>query len=1374
MSRLARRIWIAAGSLAALALLLVLSAVLTLRSDWFHGKVRQRMVAEVEKATGGHAEIGAFRFDWRQLRASLSGFVLHGSEPAHGPPLFRADSIVAGIKIVSLLKRAVDIQYLDVRRPQVYVILYPDGRSNLPAPKVNRARKGAVETVLDLAIGRFSLQDGSFQVQGQGKTPFDAQGRSLRAQFTYDAARPRYRGQLSVAPADFHWGRYPTLTLDVSLVLAAEKNRLDIESGRLATAQSQAEFSGAIESFTDFSGTLQYQVRASLAELNRALELHTQLEGPVTLAGSARFHGAADYQAAGTWHTAGLMFRPDPHFTLRDLNAGGAFHVNPQRVEVTGMQLSGLAMAALSGAGRALERIPVKGRIGTVVVRPKVLDAGGIRIELLDGAFAGKARITDLDHVHVEGDVSGFDVQKLLRVYNGQSVPWDAAASGPVQLSASLRNAADLGLAARMTIAPAGSGAPVRGFLDAVYAGAGGTLDLGRSWLALPSTRLEFSGVLGRQLRAHVDSRDLDDVLPALNGQSLPVKLRNGAVVFDGSIAGKLEDPRITGHGNATNVAWSGRVFDALSGDIDLTGAGLTLRNGKLQQGALHAQGGGSLGLRDWKVEDASVVSASGSIRNAPAADLLAIADVRNVPLQGTVSADVKISGTVGDPRVEARLAATKGAIDGESFDRFSGAITYSGTTAELADAHLIAGAKAIAFAARYQHQPGNLAQGQLSFKVDSNAMPLSQFRIVSEDYQGIGGTAEVHATGAVEVASAKPGGTACHLTALNGKLEGRGLRISDQPLRDVTLTLATEGKELSAQFSSEVAGSIIEGHGKWRLADDYPGSAQVSFKDLDLERLRVWLRGAKPPGGIQLTGSAEGTLTINGPAVKPELWKAQLRIPSLQVGPGAALGTNGNHLALHNPAPITLSMERQVVKVEGARLVGRGTDLSLSGTISLQQKSPLDLRVSGRFDLASLRDFNEDIYGSGVIETGATIRGPLARPQVSGRLDIKDAAFDLAEVPAGISKASGVILFDGSRATIQSFSGETGGGKVTLSGFAGYSGDTLVFRLHATAREVRLRYPQDFSTVANVSLNLTGASDSSTLSGHVTVLRTGFNPRSDFSSILARSAEPVRTPSAQTGLLANMHFDVQIDTAPDITFQSSLAQGLQAEGSLRLRGTGTNPSILGRINITQGQLAFFGTTFTVNQGSIAFYNPAKIEPVLNVDLDTKARGIDVILNISGPINRLNMTPRSDPPMPFSDIVALLATGRSPTADYATLMASPASPQSLQQLGASALLGEAIASPVTGRLQRFFGVTRLKIDPTLTSLTGIENNPQARLTIEQQVTPEITFTYITDVTSSNPLVVQVEWAFSRTWSAVALREENGLVGLNFVYKRRFR
>jgi translocation and assembly module TamB len=1374
MSRRAHRVWIAVGSLAALALALALSAILVLRSDWFREKVRERIVAEVEKATGGRVEIGALRFDWKRMRAEVDGFVLHGSEPAGAPPLFRADAIVVGIKIVSVLKRSVDLQYLDVRRPQVYVILYPDGHTNLPAPKVRRAGKGTIETILDLAIGRFSLQDGSFEVSGQGKTPFDAQGRNLRAQFDYDQAGPRYSGQLSMAPAQFQWGGFRPVPLDVSLALDVKQNSVRIDSGRVSTGQTQAEFSGAIDSLTDFAGAFQYKVRASLGEVTRTFGLRTQLEGPVTLTGRAHFHGTTDYEAVGALHAAGLFFHPDPHFTLRDCRADGTFNVDPRRIAVSGLRIEGLAMASLTGTRTELEPFPLSGRIETVVLRHNTLDAGGIHFDTLDGSFEGKTQIADLRHVHVEGDVTGFDVRKTMRVYNGQSVPWDAAASGPIDLRVTFGDTSTLRLAGQMAIAPTGAGAPVRGSIGATYDAASETLDLGTSWLALPSTRLDFAGVLGRQLRVRADSRNLDEVLPAFDVASLPVKLQSGEALFDGSVTGKLDTPRITGHANATNLVWSGRTFQALSGDIDLSGAGLTVHNGSVQQGALHAQGAGSLGMRDWKVEDASPVAFAGSIRNAPAADLMAIADIKNVPVEGAIGADAKVSGTVGDPQIAATITATRGALYGEPFDRFTGSVTYSGTNVELAHAELAAGAKNATLQASYQHQTGNFTTGQLRFQVDSNAMPVAQFQIVSKDYPGIAGTAELHGTGAVDIAPAKPGQPGFRLVSLNGTLAGRGLRINDQAVRDGTLTATTKGSELTAHFDSELAGSAIQGDGKWSLTDDYPGGVQLSFKRLDLERLRLWLRGKRPPGGLLVAGSAEGTLAITGPALKPDLWKAQLRLPSLEVGPGADLAAPGNALALHNAAPIVISMERDVVKIESARMVGRATDLSVSGTVNLQQKNPLDVRVSGRFDLASLRDFNQDVYGTGFIETSVAIRGPLAQPQVAGRLDIKDATVSLTEFPVVVSKTNGTILFDGSRATIQSLTGESGGGKVELSGFAGFGEDALVFRLHAAAHELRVRYPEDFSTVANASLSLTGTSASSTLSGHITVLRTGFNPHSDFSSILAKSAEPVRTPSAETGLVANMHFDVEIDTAPDITFQSSLAQGLQAEANLRLRGTGANPSLQGRINITGGKIVFFGTPFTVNQGSIAFYNTVKIDPVIDIDLDTKARGVDVILNISGPIDKLNLTPRSDPPMPLTDIVALLATGISPTSDYATLMSGPASPQSMQQMGAQALLGQAIASPVTGPLQRFFGVTRLKIDPTLTGLTGVENNPQARLTVEQQVTPEITFTYITDVTSTNPLVIQVEWAFSRKWSAVLLREENGLVGLNFVYKRRFK
>jgi translocation and assembly module TamB len=468
-------------------------------------------------------------------------------------------------------------------------------------------------------------------------------------------------------------------------------------------------------------------------------------------------------------------------------------------------------------------------------------------------------------------------------------------------------------------------------------------------------------------------------------------------------------------------------------------------------------------------------------------------------------------------------------------------------------------------------------------------------------------------------------------------------------------------------------------------------------------------------------------------------------------------------------------SLENKVITVTSARLTGAATDFSLTGKVAQQQRSPLDLHASGHVDLALVHDLNPDFTAAGSIVVDAAVRGPLDAPQINGHTEFQKASFNIEGVPNGISNANGVLVFtgdkvNGTRATIQTFTGETGGGKIDLTGFAGYNGGQMIFRVHARATQVRIRYPEGVSTVVDASLSLTGTEDRSNLDGSITVVRTGFNPQSDFSSLLGKSAQPVETPAARTGLLGGLNFDIQINTAPDVQFQSELTQDVQMEANLRLRGTFSNPAVLGRVSITQGRVIFFGTKYTVNQGTVQFFNPVRIDPILDVDLETKVNGIDVTLTISGPLTKLNLTPRSDPPLQFNEIVALLATGRSATSDPTRLAQEATSPQSWQQMGASALLGQALTSPVSGRLQRFFGVSQLRIDP---SLPGVENNPQARVTLQQQVTNDITFTYIADVTSSNPEVVRVEWSFAKHWSVVALREDNGLFGIDFFYKKRF-
>jgi translocation and assembly module TamB len=375
-----------------------------------------------------------------------------------------------------------------------------------------------------------------------------------------------------------------------------------------------------------------------------------------------------------------------------------------------------------------------------------------------------------------------------------------------------------------------------------------------------------------------------------------------------------------------------------------------------------------------------------------------------------------------------------------------------------------------------------------------------------------------------------------------------------------------------------------------------------------------------------------------------------------------------------------------------------------------------------------------------------------------------------LLTLPNGISNANGLIAFNGTEAVIQNLTGETGGGKVSLTGFVAYGPPQMQFRLQATASRVRLAYPQNVTTQVNARLTLAGTTTRSVLSGNVSVLSFVLQENADIGSLLSQAAAPPTVSRPSAGLLAGITFDVRIVTAADVQFRTSITQNLEATADLTLRGTIDHPGMFGRIAITQGDVIFFGGRYTITQGSIQFFNPNQINPTIRIDLETMTQGVTVTLTVSGPMDRLQLSYHSDPPLRFDEIVALLVTGRTPTTD--PVLAPYAAPgQNLQQQGLSALLGQGIANPVTGRLQRLFGVTRVSVNPMV---TGITNTPQATLTLVQQVTPSITLTYVQDVSSSNPLTVQVEWAFNPRWSILVQRDIYGELNLNFLYKRRFR
>ena len=149
------------------------------RSHWFFERVRARLVSTVETATGGRVEIGSFGFDWHLLRAEVRDFTLHGTEPAGAEPLLHAESAAVGSKIISLVKRRVDIAYLEVTAPRIHLIIDRQGRTNIPAPKNSTPGKPAVAD--DSRSGDRPVFAGARRIHrdGGGKTPFFGARRRL-------------------------------------------------------------------------------------------------------------------------------------------------------------------------------------------------------------------------------------------------------------------------------------------------------------------------------------------------------------------------------------------------------------------------------------------------------------------------------------------------------------------------------------------------------------------------------------------------------------------------------------------------------------------------------------------------------------------------------------------------------------------------------------------------------------------------------------------------------------------------------------------------------------------------------------------------------------------------------------------------------------------------------------------------------------------------------------------------------------------------------------------------------------------------------------------------------------------------------------------
>jgi len=540
-------------------------------------------------------------------------------------------------------------------------------------------------------------------------------------------------------------------------------------------------------------------------------------------------------------------------------------------------------------------------------------------------------------------------------------------------------------------------------------------------------------------------------------------------------------------------------------------------------------------------------------------------------------------------------------------------------------------------------------------------------------------------------------------------------------------------------------------------LDGDYPVSAQVTAEQIDFNPFLVSALRLSRLNGHSLV---DGHFDVAGFGARPETLAVEANLSRLTF--------DLQNIKLENVGPVRLTYRRDEVRVEQASLRGTDTDFHVTGTARFAGDQALNLRLDGAVSLQLLSGFMPQLEATGRAQVNAAVGGTVATPRFNGKVHIEGASLRYGDFPAGLSNVVGDFNFDATRMVFDNVAAETGGGRLTIGGTLAYGEGPLTYVVNARSDQVRIRYPVGMSWLVGGTLRLSGNEQTATLSGRIVVDRLLMAEGFDLGAFMVSAKEPSTGPSTTSPFLQNLEFDVQAESSPDSRMEWTGAR-LQTDASLRLRGTWEHPILLGHIHLLSGDMNFRGNKYTVARGDINFANPFRLDPVLNVEATTTIRQYEVTLDFTGPASRLTLAYRSDPPLPSSDIIELLALGQTGEESAARTATGQNT-----GLGASALLSEAISSQLGGRIQRLFGVSHFSVGPSVATLNNTQQSSIASVTIEQQVTPGLVVTYITDVNTTQYQVIQIEYTINREFSVLALRDENGTFGLDVVRKTRFK
>jgi translocation and assembly module TamB len=1299
--------------IAAAMVILVVAATVVGHSQAFNRFLLAKIVQQAEQSTGARVQIQRMNIAWSPFVIDFYGLVAHGSEADSQSPLLSAEHLRVGLTLGGLLKHNVNLREIALDGPRLNVRVDARGNSNLP-----RSAKAGTASKSNVSIGRVSVQNGALNYNDQ-KIPLEAELNDFRLQANSDVATGGYRGTLSY---DHGWLMAENLNRfghNARIDFQANRERLDVHPLVLSVGASQITVNATLTQFDHPKVNGSYDGSVEVAELGHILKDPSLPVGQVRLSGILAYRDQAGQsflealQLSGKASSRELGFYNEPG-QVRLTDIAGSY-----KIENGNLRIESLKAAVFGG------RMSSSGQIALAGTSSSGIDARIRDVSLSQMSGAVPAR--DRENMRLAGRVNA-DVHanwaKTIRDLVGRA-HMDIA--GPSQAT------------------PAAREIPVNGTVDVTYDRLRETTSFRPSHLRTGESELTLSGEISHRASLNVvfDSRDLHELSamlwmlsPAGNGgakaQTPSAYDVYGAAQFNGNVSGSISAPKIHGDITASALQVQGSKWKILRATIDASPSRVAAQNGLLQ-----SEGPGQInfnvqtGLRQWTYTPSGPLSIQASWKKLSVADLEHLAHV-DYPIGGTLSGDISIQGSQLQPTGHGTLNLVQASLWNQPINSVSA--DFKGDKDTI---HSNANVKLAAGTATAQ-LTYSLASEHYQVKVSAPNLRLEQMQALQRSgSRAIKGTLTLNAEG--EGTAKEP---QLHATADVPHLQAGGQTLSqlhaqmDVAQQRAQVTLSTSAGEASVQAKADVT-----------LSGNYPTVGNVEIHGAPVAALMASYLPSSPSG---LSGTMDLRGTLNGPLKTPQAVQASLEIPVLKLG--------YQSVQIANEGPLRFAYRDGTVAVQQARLKGSGTDISMQGAVPATGQAPIDLAANGVIDVSLLQLLSTDMHSSGQVNVRVQARGKLSDPAVEGQVQIVNASIGSESLPVNLTAANGVLDISGNRIDIRQFQGKAGGGTISSQG-AFTLGKVPTFAVTVYAKGIRI-HPNGIHSTLDGNLQLNGSTEKAQLSGKVVVDHLSFQQGSDLATIIGQfSGTP--TASTPSAFEANTKLNISVQSSNELSVANSQFS-IAGSANLTVTNTLADPVILGRIALTGGEVFFLSKRFELQNGTIAFSNPVKTEPVLNLFVNTKVEQYDITVNLLGPVDRLKTNYTSEPSLPPLDIINLLAFGQT-TAERASNAATPAS------MGAESVVAQGVAGQAAKGIQSLTGISQLTLDP----LAGNNQNPGAQIAIQHRVSGNLLFTFSTNVTSTQNQAVQLEYQAKRQVTISVLRDEYGGYGFDVKWHKIF-